>query len=180
MNDIIDERSGRTDIETYGAIQSVKYAMQALEKSASKIFVRKDKLHDPVGRSLCNNFRLASRRYRENVAEKNCNLQSQKGKLGIVSHFFLFVSKKKAKEVLRKKAEKDVLHELYNKNINFVLEVSRHFPVYFVRTFFERKMKLIVSFFRFDRIFSEVNIAFFVLSFKRFFNYKKKRNFYIS
>ena len=82
MNDIIDERSGRTDIETYGAIQSVKYAMWALEKSASKIFVRKDKLHDPVGRSLCNNFRLASRWYRENVAEKNCNLQSRKRKLG--------------------------------------------------------------------------------------------------
>ena len=60
MNDIIDERSGRTDIETYGAIQSVKYSMRALQKSASNIFVRKDKLHDPVDRSLCNNFRLSA------------------------------------------------------------------------------------------------------------------------
>ena len=90
-----------------GLVEQIQRRMRALEKSESKIFVRKDKLHDTVDRSLCNNFHLASRWYRENVAEKK--LQSRKRKLGII---FLqaSVSKKKAKEILRKKEEKHYIY----------------------------------------------------------------------
>jgi len=105
MNDVIDERSGRTEIETYSAIQSVKYAMRAKGKTASQLFYRKNKLYDPVSKDLCNNFRSSSKVYRSDLEVKRKVVQSKKRKLNIVEH--ACVSKKKAKEILRKKSEKE-------------------------------------------------------------------------
>ena len=85
-----------------------KFNWSWLEKALT--LTRKDRIMR--GRCCCSRCgfaitsRLASRRYRENGSEKNCKLQSRKRKLGIVSQQ-ASERKKKAKEVLRKKAEKE-------------------------------------------------------------------------
>ena len=65
MNDIIGSRSGRLDIKTYSAIQSIKYSLRAAGKTSIETFTRKDKLRDPVDRSLCDNFRTAWKVYKK-------------------------------------------------------------------------------------------------------------------
>ena len=113
MNDIIDERSGRTDIETYNAIQTVKYHLKAEHKNSIEMFSRTVKLQDPINRALCNNFRSASSKYRENLKQKRDENESRKRKLNITVNKAA-LSKKKAKIILQKKAEKERLKNVKN------------------------------------------------------------------
>ena len=53
MNGITDSRSGRTEIDTYSAIMTVKYQLKSAEVTASSKFYRKDILRDPVDRNMC-------------------------------------------------------------------------------------------------------------------------------
>ena len=48
MNDIIDSRSGRMEIDTYSAIVTTKYNIKSTGKSAAIKYNRKDILRDPV------------------------------------------------------------------------------------------------------------------------------------
>ena len=48
MNDFIDSRSVRTEVDTYSAIMTVKYQLKSAGVTASSKFYRKDILRDPV------------------------------------------------------------------------------------------------------------------------------------
>ena len=53
INDIIDSRYGRIEINTYSAIMIVKYQLKSAGVIASSKFYRKDILRDPIDRNLC-------------------------------------------------------------------------------------------------------------------------------
>lgn len=42
MNDVIDNKSGRLNLETYSAIQTIKYRLSADGKTAIQFFQKKD------------------------------------------------------------------------------------------------------------------------------------------
>ena len=65
MNGIIDPRSGRTEIDTYSAIMTVKYQLKSAGVTASSKFYRKDILRDPVDRNMCYYIRIAFSRYKK-------------------------------------------------------------------------------------------------------------------
>ena len=70
MNDIIDSQSGRTEIDTYSAILSVKYQLKLAGVTALSKFYRKDILRDPVDGNMCYYIRTASSRYKKRLATK--------------------------------------------------------------------------------------------------------------
>lgn len=70
MSDIIDKRSGRMQIQTYSAIQTVKYKLLAENKSAVQFFHKKNFRCEPVDRKLCYNLRSSRMCYQKELDEK--------------------------------------------------------------------------------------------------------------
>ena len=68
MNDIIDSQSGRTEIDTYSAIMSVKYQLKLAGVTVLSKFYRKDILRDPVDGNMCYYIRTASSRYKKKAS----------------------------------------------------------------------------------------------------------------
>lgn len=83
MNDVIDEQSDCTNIETLNGIQTVQYLLRAKKKISYQIFAVKNKLHDPINRHLCNNFCTASRRHFEHLKEERAEKDSRKRTLNV-------------------------------------------------------------------------------------------------
>ena len=52
MSDIIDKKSGKIKIETYNAIQNIKFGLRASDKSAVQYFGKNDFLHGGVKSGL--------------------------------------------------------------------------------------------------------------------------------
>ena len=69
MGDIIDVKSCRTDIETYSAIQTVKYGLRARKATAVSFLRKEDILHDRINPSLVRNMSGAYKRQRDVVDE---------------------------------------------------------------------------------------------------------------
>ena len=63
MGDVIDKKSGRMNMQTYSAIQGVKYCLQArqplTDNRSVSMFGRKDRLYSPVHPKLAKNMRGA-------------------------------------------------------------------------------------------------------------------------
>ena len=53
MNDIIDSWLGRTEIDTYSVIMTVKYQLKSAGVTALSKFYRKEILRDCVDRYMC-------------------------------------------------------------------------------------------------------------------------------
>ena len=53
MNNILDDKSTRMGVDTYSAIQTVKYALHSTGKPAVECFARKDVKHTPVNHRMC-------------------------------------------------------------------------------------------------------------------------------
>ena len=70
MNDIIDPRSGRTEIDRYSVTMTVKCQLISAGVTASSKFYRKDILRDPVDGNMCYYIRTASSRYKKRLATK--------------------------------------------------------------------------------------------------------------
>lgn len=56
MNDIINPRSALLVIKLYSALKLMKYSLPPSGKTSFQNFFGKDKLYDPIDRSLCNTF----------------------------------------------------------------------------------------------------------------------------
>jgi hypothetical protein len=69
MGDVMDKKSSRMKVDTYGSYQCVKYAFRAQQKTAVETFARKDILKDPVDTVLCKNIRSSSAVYRKHLLE---------------------------------------------------------------------------------------------------------------
>ena len=65
MNDIIDPRSGRTEIDRYSVTMTVKCQLISAGVTASSKFYRKDILRDPVDGNMCYYIRTACSHYKK-------------------------------------------------------------------------------------------------------------------
>ena len=77
MNDIIDSRSGRMDIDTYSAIMTTKYNLKSSGKTSTQKFARKNVLHDPIDSKMCYFIRTSNSRYKKRLS-KNAEVLKQK------------------------------------------------------------------------------------------------------
>ena len=86
MGELIDDKSARTNINTYSAIQSVKYRLKAEGKDAVDFFRKADYLRDPVHPIPVKNMTTSNRRYKEELQmareENKRNLQELNVKKG--------------------------------------------------------------------------------------------------
>ena len=64
MGDLIDKRSGKMNIETYGALQTTKYHLKATNRTAIQSFSRKNVKDDPVNKDMCIHIRAAAGKYK--------------------------------------------------------------------------------------------------------------------
>ena len=99
MNDIIDSRSGRMEIEAYSAIMTTKYSLKS-SKSAALKFNRKDILRDPVDSTLSYYMRTSSSRYKKCLKTKRDKMLLKKKNLS--EKVFSEVTKKRRKETVHK------------------------------------------------------------------------------
>ena len=91
MDNTIDKKSGRINLETYSTIQGIKYGLKArhpIEQNRWKEFHRKSRLHTPINPTLTRNMRssfsllnakqktdiekLLKRRHEFNLSEPDC------------------------------------------------------------------------------------------------------------
>ncbi|XP_064597320.1 uncharacterized protein LOC135463806 isoform X2 [Liolophura sinensis] len=104
MNDVIDAKSGRLNIETYQAIQNIKYGLKASGKSAVEYFKKRDHLHDKVDHTLVRNVKRSFSQYKAILEEKKSVATEKQKQLDIRAQSTL--TKRKAKELCQKAAKK--------------------------------------------------------------------------
>ena len=80
MNDIVDLCSGRTEIDTYSTIMSVKYQLKSAGVTASSEFHRKI-FKDPVDEKLCYYVQASRFQYKKRLSSKQEAMLKQQGKL---------------------------------------------------------------------------------------------------
>ena len=83
MGDIIDVKSCRTDIETYSAIQTVKYGLRARKATAVSFLRKEDILHDRIDTSLVRNMAGACKQQLEVVKEQTEEVAAKRQRLDI-------------------------------------------------------------------------------------------------
>ena len=91
MGNILDKQSGRMNVDTYSAIQSVKYNVIDNPESKNGVksistFKRKDKLHTPIVFNLCHNMRNARGRYKVKLKEMTKENRKKISTLGAVKN----------------------------------------------------------------------------------------------
>lgn len=82
MNDVIDQRSGNMNVETFNAIQTVKYTLQSRGKTAVQLFRREDLKFGEVDRALCKNINSAAATYKHQQKVNKNDQQQQQSKYG--------------------------------------------------------------------------------------------------
>jgi len=118
MNDVIDSKSGRINIDTYSSIQTVKYGIKSAEKNTIEYFKKKDYLHEKVDATLCSNLRSSCRQYKAVLARKKEQSEERKRTLNICQSQSAdkVMAKRKAKELFAKAAKKSKL--AHSKSVN--------------------------------------------------------------
>jgi hypothetical protein len=71
MNDVINKKTNRIDCDTFNAIQSIKYDLQAKKASTIDVYKWEDKLRSPVDKATCYHVQTAYSRYQRRLQEKN-------------------------------------------------------------------------------------------------------------
>lgn len=77
MGDIINPRSSRMNVETFNAIQSVKYGLKSRSTTALQLFKKKDILHTKVDKKLCINMRSAAKHQKDQWAQASAAKQKR-------------------------------------------------------------------------------------------------------
>ncbi|GBM66569.1 hypothetical protein AVEN_251983-1 [Araneus ventricosus] len=70
MNSVITSKTNRLSVESFDAIQTVKYELMSEKKYAVQLYKKKDYLKDKVVRSLCRNMNSSSINYKAQVLSK--------------------------------------------------------------------------------------------------------------
>ena len=89
MGDIMDKKSGRMNVETYSAIQTLKYSLTAKASKFSKkqktiqFFHREDRLKSPVAKKLVKDFRSAKKLYEEDLEQRKSAKQGPQNNIQI-------------------------------------------------------------------------------------------------
>lgn len=105
MGDIIDTKSPSMHINTYSAIQTVKYELRQKEKTAVQYYYKKDPVHDPVDSSLVSNLQRSYKTYEQHKAEDRAILEKKKTELG-ARKVGTLLTKRKSKELYIAAAKK--------------------------------------------------------------------------
>ncbi|CAC5389051.1 unnamed protein product [Mytilus coruscus] len=111
MNNIIDNKSGRINIETNNAIQNFKYSLKACEKSAIAYHNKKDYLHEGINTILVKNMKTSCKQYKLELEMKRNALEEKKNRLNVRPKAAM-VTKRKAKELCAKAAKKARVDDL--------------------------------------------------------------------
>lgn len=82
MNEVIDERSGNMNVETFNAIQTVKYTLRSRGQTAMQMFQRSDVKFGEVDRIMCRNINNAAATYKQKLKAKATERQLQHRKYG--------------------------------------------------------------------------------------------------
>ena len=83
MGDIIHSKSANTKVETYAAVQGIKYNLKARNATAIKLFGKSCPAKDPVDRQMCVNIRQSSCVYRRIVGERRVEQQRKQKLMGL-------------------------------------------------------------------------------------------------
>ncbi|XP_011677577.2 uncharacterized protein LOC105444695 [Strongylocentrotus purpuratus] len=97
MGNVITSQTASIGIKTFASIQTVKYTLQASQKSAVQQFKRKDLLHDPVSPALVKNMKTAYKRYATELEDLKTEKEAKRAKLNLKKS--KVVAKRKAKEL---------------------------------------------------------------------------------
>lgn len=82
MNDVIDQRSGNMNIETFNAIQTVKYTLQSRGKTAIQLFKREDVKFGEVDKKLCQNISSSAATHKRQQQVRRVEKQQQQSDYG--------------------------------------------------------------------------------------------------
>ena len=113
MGDVIDPKSCRMNVETYSAIQTVKYGLRTEQNAVIKKFTRTYYLHEKVDTTLCRNLRSSAARYKAHLRDKMKEQEETKERLKLQKE--RLQSKKTAKTILEEVEKKARL--LHTKNL---------------------------------------------------------------
>ena len=97
MNDIIVSRYGRTEIDTYSAIMTVKYQLKSAEVTASSKFHRKEILRDPADGNLYYYMQTSCSRYKKRLSTKREAMLKRQRKLTTKTNPKIKGAKKRSK-----------------------------------------------------------------------------------
>ena len=98
MGDIMDKKSGRMNVETNSAIQTVKYRLTAKASKSSKkqttiqFFLREDRLKSPVAKKLVKDIRSAKKLYEKDLEQRKSANQGPQNNIQITKKNFLKTS----------------------------------------------------------------------------------------
>lgn len=70
MNSVVTSVTNRLSVESFDAIQTIKYELLSQKKSSVQLYKKENYLKDKVSRNLCQNMYSASRNYRAEVGTK--------------------------------------------------------------------------------------------------------------
>ena len=70
MNNLINTKTNRLDIETYSVMATTRYQLMSKKSRALTQFRRKDVLHDPVDKNVCFYLQTASGRYNRKLKQR--------------------------------------------------------------------------------------------------------------
>jgi hypothetical protein len=97
MGNILDKQSSNMQIETYSALQTVKYKLLSENKSAVEYFQKKDPLHDPVSSKLSYNLKNSCNMHEKEKEDKRKDFEAKKKNFN--SETAAFCSKVAAKNI---------------------------------------------------------------------------------
>ena len=104
MGELIDEKSGRLDVETYAALQTVRSTLAAKEVSAIDYFKKSKPIHQPVDKLLVQNMQTAWKK--NDVRKSTTRTQNEKRKTELGATNKKATPKRTAKEVMMNEAKK--------------------------------------------------------------------------
>ncbi|KAJ8047715.1 hypothetical protein HOLleu_06778 [Holothuria leucospilota] len=81
MNHVVNKKTNRLDVETFSAIQTVKYDFMNTGESAIQRYHRANKLKSPVDGSVCYHMRTAYGRHKRKKQPSEAPVPKKKQKL---------------------------------------------------------------------------------------------------
>ncbi|CAJ1076412.1 hypothetical protein ROHU_023414 [Xyrichtys novacula] len=99
MNEVIDQRSGNMNAETFNAIQTVKYTLRSRGQTAMKMFQRSGVKFGEEDRIMCRNINNAAVAYKQKRKAKATERQLQHRKYGCQETESAQQAKKRAAEI---------------------------------------------------------------------------------
>ena len=126
MNDIMDKRSSRMDIATYGAIMNVKYGFIPKSQSSFQKYHRHNILRDPINHILTYNMRTANARYTKRLQQKLAETRTETLQYRPTS----LMTKKTAPKMKRRKGKgKSKFEKVHCKAANVVKNIEKKIGV---------------------------------------------------